>query len=326
MERTMRNGAIFSGILGILILNLAWADDKDKEKEKDPLREKALKLNDITGTAPMEGELRKLIKDEAGSKKLIATAEKMSKEKPQPFNYTAAFILARVAHALKEFEPAKAFYKLASEESFNLQSANKIIQCYDGLIDLYYENKKFDEAVKTCQEFLKIDSEDRQSPINRIKPFVMERMIQSKAKQGKVEEALKLTDEHLEADGDGWYFVRLKGEVLREADKYEEAAKSFEEAIDRLKKNKDLEDDKRERFSRGIRYALSGVYVDMNKIEKAAEQLQELLKAYPDNATFMNDLGFIWADHDMKLDESEKLIRKAIEEDRKARERRRSTT
>src|SRR5262249_22454317 len=29
--------------------------------------------------------------------------------------------------------------------------------------------------------------------------------------------------------------------------------------------------------------------------------------------------GFIWADHDMKLDESEKLIRKAIEQDRKDR-------
>ena len=33
----------------------------------------------------------------------------------------------------------------------------------------------------------------------------------------------------------------------------------------------------------------------------------------------MNDLGFVWADHDMKIDESEKLIRKAIEKDREQR-------
>src|SRR5262249_33054485 len=33
--------------------------------------------------------------------------------------------------------------------------------------------------------------------------------------------------------------------------------------------------------------------------------------------SYNNDLGYIWADHDLKLDESEKLIRKAIEDDKK---------
>jgi tetratricopeptide (TPR) repeat protein len=64
---------------------------------------------------------------------------------------------------------------------------------------------------------------------------------------------------------------------------------------------------------------LSGVYVEDNKIDKAAEQLQVLLKKNPESATYCNDLGFIWADHDMNLDESEKLIRKAIELHRKNR-------
>jgi uncharacterized protein HemY len=54
-------------------------------------------------------------------------------------------------------------------------------------------------------------------------------------------------------------------------------------------------------------------------VDKAAEQLKALLAREPDNATYNNDLGYIWADHDMKLEESERLIRKAIEEDRKAR-------
>ena len=35
--------------------------------------------------------------------------------------------------------------------------------------------------------------------------------------------------------------------------------------------------------------------------------------------SFLNDLGFIWADHDMKFDEAEKLIRKAIDKDREQR-------
>jgi len=313
MEGMLRNGAIAATLLGMLVLSALAAD------EKDPLREKILKFNEITGTAPLEGELRLLVKDEAGTKKLIETAVQMAKEKPQPFNYTAAFLLARSAHALKNFDAAKTFYKIASEESFKLQSANKIIQVYDGLIDLFYENKKFDDAVKACREFLELENPDKTSPLNRIKPFVMERMIQAMAKQGKIDEAIKLTNELIEADGDGWYFVRLKGEVYREAEKYDEAAKSFEETLERLKKMKDIDDERRDRFARAVRYALSGVYIDLKQVDKAAEQLQALLKQYPNNATFMNDLGFIWADHDMKLDESEKLIRKAIEEDRKDR-------
>jgi tetratricopeptide (TPR) repeat protein len=68
-----------------------------------------------------------------------------------------------------------------------------------------------------------------------------------------------------------------------------------------------------------MRYVLSGVYVDLNQIDKASEQLEALLKDDPDNPTFLNDLGFIWADHDMKFEEAEKLIRKAIDKDREQR-------
>ncbi len=57
----------------------------------------------------------------------------------------------------------------------------------------------------------------------------------------------------------------------------------------------------------------------MKQVDKAAEQLKKLLEAKPDDPTYNNDLGYIWADHDMNLDEAEKLIRKAIDEDRKLR-------
>ena len=61
------------------------------------------------------------------------------------------------------------------------------------------------------------------------------------------------------------------------------------------------------------------MFVELNQVDKAAEQLQILLKKKPDHPGYNNDLGYIWADHDMNLDESEKLIRKALDEDRKLR-------
>jgi len=290
-----------------------------RAQDKDPLKEKALKLNDITGTAPLEGQLRLLVRDEAGSKKLVVLALKMAEEKPLPFNYTACFLLARTAHAVNNFEGAQAFYKLASEQALKVQSASKIIQIYDGLIDLFYENKKFDDAIKACREFLEIDNADETNPINRMKPFVMERLIQSLGKKGKLDEAIKMTDDLIKRDGDGWYFVKLKAEIYRDAGQLDDSVKTYEETLERLRKLKDIEEDRRDRFSKAVRYALSSVFIDLKKVDKAAEQLQVLLKKDPDNPTFNNDLGFIWADHDMNLDESEKLIRKAIDEERKLR-------
>ena len=54
-------------------------------------------------------------------------------------------------------------------------------------------------------------------------------------------------------------------------------------------------------------------------MDKAAADLKTLLEKDPDNPGYNNDLGYIWADHDMKLEESEKMIRKALDEDKKQR-------
>ncbi len=68
------------------------------------------------------------------------------------------------------------------------------------------------------------------------------------------------------------------------------------------------------------RYLLTGLYVDNKDVDNAAKNLQSLIKKNPDNATYKNDLGFIWCDHDTNLEESEKLIKEAIDLDTKAQE------
>ena len=64
---------------------------------------------------------------------------------------------------------------------------------------------------------------------------------------------------------------------------------------------------------------LSNVYTEMSQIDKAAAHLKVLLDKDPDDPGVNNDLGYIWADHDMNLDQAEKMIRKALDEDRKRR-------
>src|SRR5262249_52767193 len=53
------------------------------------------------------------------------------------------------------------------------------------------------------------------------------------------------------------------------------------------------------------------------EMDKAEDQLERALKDDPDDATACNDLGYLWADRNKNLAEAERLIRKALELDRK---------
>ncbi len=285
----------------------------------DPVeRDKLLALNNLTGSDAIAGQLKEFVADPDGTKKLLAAAVKMSKDKEQPFNYNAAYVLGRAAQELKDVDTCEVFYKICTEEATKLRSGQKLAESFGGLIDLYFENKKFDKTEKLCREFLEIKGDET---VNRLKPAVMERMIQSMTKQNKIDEALKLVDTLVRAEeaDKGWWSLQLQAWVLREGNRHEEAAKTYEQVLERLDQEKTLKPEQKARYVERNRYILSGVYVDMKKIDKAAEQLQILLKEKPNDQTYNNDLGYIWADHDMNLDEAEKMVRKALEEDRKRR-------
>ncbi len=304
----------------------ADAPAKAEAAAADPLVDEAVKLNSVTGEDAMRGRLVDLVadKNKEKTKALVAAAAaklKASKGKDVPFNYNASLILAKAAHALKENGPAEAFYEYCAEQALRLQSTNKIVQSYEGLIDLYWDVKKFNAVEEVCQKFMELRSRDEkvQEQIDQARPFILEKMVQAKAKQGQTDEALRITEGLIQIDEGGWYFTQLKGWVQREAGKTDDAIDTYKEVIEKLGKAKNLKPDAKERFQDGIRYLLSGLYVDVKNIDKAAEQLQALVKKHPNNATYANDLGFIWADNDRNLDEAEALVRKALDEDKKAR-------
>jgi len=289
----------------------AWAAPAP---EDDSVKKQALALNDVTGEDAIKGQIRALVKDSAGTKKLLAKAAAMAKEKDQPFGYNALYILARAGQELKDYDAAETFYKLASQQALKLQSGSKVAQTYGGLIDLLFEAKKYAECEKLCKEFLDIGGDDN---IDKLKFAVFRRIIQVQAKQEKFDDANKLVDGLLKNAPDNWVALELKGWVQKEAGEFEEAVKTYEDVLDKINKDKKLKDDEKDELAADVRYILSNVYLEMKNIDKVTEQLQTLLKKDPANPTYNNDLGYIWADHDRNLDEAEKMIRKAIEEDRK---------
>ncbi len=101
--------------------------------------------------------------------------------------------------------------------------------------------------------------------------------------------------------------------MLREAGRLGEAAKVYEDVIDRINKDRDLTQEGKDYFSEIDHHILSNLYVELKQIDKATVHLQWLMDKHPDDPGVYNDMGYIWADADMKLPEAEKLIRKALE-------------
>lgn len=317
MRQILRGTALAAGLLLLVGVPLRAADTDDDMKAE------LLKLNSLTGNDAMQTRLTEMIKDKDRSKKLVTLASQMTKdakaaEKESPFNFNAGLILAKTAHNIKDYDAAELFYERCAEAATKVDSVSKVAQAYEGLMDLYQDMKKFNLMEEVCQKFMDLKGNKE---FETSKLFVLERLIQAKAKQGQTDEALRMTDSLIQSASDEgkWYFLKLKAFVQHEAGKLDDSIDSYKEAIAELDKSK-LKDELKERFADNLRYVLSGMYVEADKVEPAAEELQKLVKKHPDNPTYKNDLGFIWCDHDMKLPEAEKLIREAIDDDKKLKE------
>lgn len=298
------------------------------------------RLNKLTGAEPMQGALKELQARKDKGKSLINAALSLVKE-PDKLTYNAAMVLALAAADMKDYKSAEALFRVCMHQAAKLQSPRKLLQSYGVLIDLYYENKQYDESARLCRELIELKTDDGKPRIvleaftdrfgqtdfnesdgfdsgKRLRGPVHRLLIQAVTKQGKYEQALKLTDSLIKTDNH-WQERQLKGWVLREAGKFVDAAKVYEDVLAAVLKDQTLESDERDTFSERYRYILSSVYLDAKQLDKATKMLEQLLEQKPNDPGYNNDLGYIWADHDMNLDQAEKLIRKALELDEKRR-------
>src|SRR4051795_642387 len=97
---TSRRGSLHPMVLAalwfLLAGGLAAAAETVAEGKSDEaaLRKRLLDLNDVTGADPMRGRLKELMDDTPGTKQLLGVALKVAKEKPQPLNRNATYLLA----------------------------------------------------------------------------------------------------------------------------------------------------------------------------------------------------------------------------------------
>ncbi len=120
---------------------------------------------------------------------------------------------------------------------------------------------------------------------------------------GKVDEASAEVKSLLGGDNDRETYITL-AQIYEKGKRFADMGRALDEA-DKLAKA----DDDRETiwFMRGA------MYEQMKEYPAAETEFRKVLKLNPDNASALNYLGYMLADHNERLDEAFKLVSKALE-------------
>lgn len=286
--------------------------------QDDAILKNLLVFNFITGEEAIKNKIIEVLKNNEKAKKIIEVAQKLNPADEKKLNGNAYWFLAKIAQELRENEAASDFYNKFLVDAKKLGSGQKMAAGYGPLIQILFDTKKYKECEKLCSEFLDITLEDEAAfiPILRLKPVVFRRMVLCQSRMGEVDKAIERVEKLYKDQPDNWLNLELKARILREVGKTADAEKAYQDLIVKIDSDKRLGKEEKEEFLEEIKYTLSNVYVELKKIDKASEILKTLVEKNPDNPTYHNDLGYIWADNDLNLEEAEKLIRKAIEIER----------
>jgi tetratricopeptide (TPR) repeat protein len=328
--RRMMLGALLISAVGLGEVAPARSGEAEVKKEIEA-------LNQLTGLDPVEGMVDRLGKNPEKTRQLLQAALPLA-QKPGALNYNAALVLAFAAKQQKDLKSSDVFFHVCAAHAAKMQSTRGLAQSYGELIDLYYVSKKYADCLRICKEVTDLKTDDSKSRIvlraytddtgdtdyvenrsfdsaKRLKPMVQDYQVRALAKLGKFDQALKIATGLIKDETD-WRGQYLKAGVQREAGEFAAAAASYEKMLKIVPKDSKLDADKRDAVVDELRSELSNIYVELKDIKKAAEQLEILTKKKPNEPGYYNDLGYILADHGMRLEEAEKMVRKALDLDR----------
>lgn len=122
------------------------------------------------------------------------------------------------------------------------------------------------------------------------------------AAEGDVEGARERLQQ-LRADNPGMAqrMLRAEGEILYRARQYEAAVELLESGLATYPEDVDM------------RYAYALALEQSGELARAEEQLRQIMREYPDNASAYNALGYMLTINDQRLAEAEQLIARALE-------------
>ncbi len=127
---------------------------------------------------------------------------------------------------------------------------------------------------------------------------------------GQTDEALKVIDRAIAAAPGNPQIESRKPWILYHAGRYEEARRGFLKLLEKYGDN--YENEAVRQVVRTARMILSNIAVIRDNLPEAEEWLEQVLDEFPDDPGALNDLGYLWADQGKHLHRALEMIQKAV--------------
>ena len=98
--------------------------------------------------------------------------------------------------------------------------------------------------------------------------------------------------------------------VLYQAKRLDEAEQAYRALLDRF--DADHASDENREALRDIRFVLSAINVEQDRLADAEEWLQQVLDEFPEDIGAFNDLGYLWCDQGKHLQRALAMLQRAV--------------
>jgi tetratricopeptide (TPR) repeat protein len=222
----------------------------------------------------------------------------------QKMAYATRMLLATLAARTRQLEAAEAIYRSCLDRLTELKPAMEH-EVYSGLIQVLLLRNKHAEVVAVCKQGL-----EKAEATNR--GLFYRQMARAQLTLGNNKAALEAANSAVEvAQAENRLAALLdRVDVFSQSGQHDKAIAECQGLLKEYNQGSDL---------RAVRVSLSNAYAAAGKDDESEEQLRLVLKSDADDALASNNLGYHLADRNKSLAEAERLIRKAIELDRRQR-------
>jgi tetratricopeptide (TPR) repeat protein len=243
-----------------------------------------------------------VLRDDAELVKLILESS-IPRLRGRKLNYATRAVLGTLAARTKQLDVAEELYRACLDRPGGLGPMEA--EVYAGLLEVLQLRHKHAATVEIAKSGLA-----KAQQTNRV--LFHRALVYAYLSLEKHKEALAAAYEAVNDAGKAQRLGsrKLRAYALSEVGKHAEAVAECQAMLREYNQGGEL---------REVRLTLSRVYLTMGKHEESDEQLQRILEGDPNDSTACNDLGYHWADRGKNLEEAERLIRKALDLDKKQR-------
>ncbi|KAA0258386.1 DUF3808 domain-containing protein [Deferribacter autotrophicus] len=254
----------------------------DKAKAIDMLK-KVIKAH--PNQRSLSFKLGRLLVDEERYDEALSVFKSLENSKDNLIKITALKQIAAIYFDKKDYKKSLEYFKKV------LEIKKDDLQAYYFAGFLSEALNKDDDAIDFYKKALEIDS-DYVQPKKRLSVIYTKRKDYDKAQ--KILDSIKVEDRDVD-------YYRLKAVIYYEQGKYKDAIGVLQKGLAAGYDDEDL------------LFDLVINYEKMKDYKNAEKYLRKILEYNPKNATALNFLGYMFAEHGINLDEAYDLIKKALE-------------